>query len=149
MKQDAPEKNQLDKNMKTKKNEAANVQPPAGETELRASCAQLLEAYKAQQAVQEQPCGPERLRHFQSIARRAGQMAQELGAEYEIRQKKGGLGVVCLKAGQLYIDEASSPAARQTMAELLRTADPVWIETEEGVCKMTFVFKLWEEKEAR
>lgn len=117
--------------------------PPAGKTD-PASCARLWAEHQAEEARLEQD--PAQTERFHALARRAVQMAEELLLDIKTYIQADQVGVISLTAERFSIDESCSPAARQTIAELFCTGDPIWVGTEAGRCRMVFTFKLRREK---
>lgn len=89
---------------------------------------------------------PGRRQRFQELSERAMEMARELLLDLTIQEGQKNTGVIECAAAQASMDESCSAAARRTMAELFQTADSIWMESETGKCRLTFVYKLWEEE---
>lgn len=116
------------------------------EREIEALCAELVGSYRSRENCIRRALSPARIRAFQRTAKRADAMARELLLNIAIRTERACLGCIELAGQTVILDESCSAEARESFAALFRDAGQVWMDSSEGLCKMRFLFRLYEEQ---
>lgn len=119
------------------------------EQEIEGLCAQLLERYQKHEDLTSRVLSQKRIRSFRRIAKQTVSMARELLVDVSIRAEQDCLGYIELTGETIILDASCSAAVRQDFASLFREASQTWIDGSEGVCKLRFIFQLYEEEKRR